>query len=247
MKHFQISFVEVFDNDNTISQYSHPTERPDLTRQQSYGTISSNAVTPDIFHKLIKDLVLPKVISVDGNKVTKVNMEMIDGYDCYYSTMGTRVYVCFTKKETPKILPIRLLCDLKSNETDVFDDDKLKFHINETLNLFHEELMAIRNENNGSTSTTEDAEEDLKDIVHIMNDNIDKFLQRQERISLLVDKTSQLNSNSTAFKQRAIKIKRKMWWHNLKGWSCLFFSLIILIFIICFIFYHETTGETPNI
>ncbi|GAV48878.1 hypothetical protein ZYGR_0N02830 [Zygosaccharomyces rouxii] len=138
-------------------------------------------------------MVLPKVVPIQGNKVTKLSLHLIDGYECYYTTaptedgVGFDVLVSFTRAHVPKILPIRL------------------------------------GEHGDGT------EADLQDIFQVMNDNIDKFLQRQERLSLLVDKTSQLNNNSLTFKRKANRIRQRMWWHRAKGITLLIFSIILCI------------------
>jgi hypothetical protein len=41
---------------------------------------------------------------------------------------------------------------------------------------------------------------------------LDKVLDRQERIELLVDKTEELNQSSIDFKKKSTALKRAMWW-----------------------------------
>lgn len=49
-----------------------------------------------------------------------------------------------------------------------------------------------------------------------MIENIDKVLERGERIDLLVDKSEALNEQSFVFKKNAKKLKDEMWWKNTK-------------------------------
>ncbi|EDO18217.1 hypothetical protein Kpol_543p47 [Vanderwaltozyma polyspora DSM 70294] len=249
MKQFNVSYIEVLQDGKTISScyYQH-------TGDISYGSISNedssvaNVVgTPDMFHKLIGDLVLPNIVHVDGNKVTKMSIQLIDGYDCYYTTSARnddnyKVFVCFTRIDVPKILPIRLLSDLKQltegeNRLEFDTDEELSLKCGEIIDAFRHDLITFRN-NNMDPSVSQSTDQDLDDIIQIMNDNIDKFLQRQERISLLVDKTSQLNDNSNTFKRKTVKLKNKMWWHRMKNITLVGFSIILCIAIV-FIFFFD--------
>lgn len=231
-----MSYVEVIEGGATVASCYQATEHGEGSSK--YGSVGDSVATPDLFHKLIGDLVVPKVVPVEGNKVTKVSLPLIDGYDCYYTTASSpsdenyKVFVCFTRTVIPKILPIRLLSDLKTQSRGINNDDELSLKVGEILDSFHEELRSYSNET--GTESADAAESDLQDIVQVMNDNIDKFLQRQERISLLVDKTSQLNNNSHTFKRKANRIKQRMWWHRMKNITLLVFAVILFISAILF-------------
>merc|ERR1712159_624205 len=46
--------------------------------------------------------------------------------------------------------------------------------------------------------------------------NIDKVLERGEKIELLVDKTDRLQGEASRFRGQAKKLKNAMWWKNAK-------------------------------
>lgn len=71
---------------------------------------------------------------------------------------------------------------------------------------------------------------ELNDLKKIMNDNVDRIMERNERIGLLVNKTDKINSNSNAFKRRTLLLKRKLWWNTIKFKA-------ILAFIVTFVGY----------
>ncbi|PRQ35866.1 putative Longin-like domain-containing protein [Rosa chinensis] len=50
----------------------------------------------------------------------------------------------------------------------------------------------------------------------VMMENIEKVLDRGEKIELLVDKTDNLRSQAQDFKQQGTKMRRKMWFQNMK-------------------------------
>ncbi|GAV53791.1 hypothetical protein ZYGR_0AK02930 [Zygosaccharomyces rouxii] len=226
MKKFQVSYVEVVHQGRCQASCFQQVEDTGST----YGSVGASAGSKELFQRLTHDMVLPKVIPVQGNKVTKLSLHLIDGYDCYYTTapteegVGFDVLVSFTRGHVPKILPIRLLSELKDPPLP-HTDNQLNQRICNVLDRFHGELLSYRDSGEHADGT----EADLQDIFQVMNDNIDKFLQRQERLSLLVDKTSQLNNNSLTFKRKANRIRQRMWWHRAKGITLLIFSIILCI------------------
>ncbi|CAR27797.1 ZYRO0D06842p [Zygosaccharomyces rouxii] len=226
MKKFQVSYVELVHQGSCQASCFQQVEETGST----YGSVGASAGSKELFQRLTHDMVLPKVVPIQGNKVTKLSLHLIDGYECYYTTaptedgVGFDVLVSFTRAHVPKILPIRLLSELKDPPLP-HTDSQLNQRICNVLDRFHGELLSYRDSGEHGDGT----EADLQDIFQVMNDNIDKFLQRQERLSLLVDKTSQLNNNSLTFKRKANRIRQRMWWHRAKGITLLIFSIILCI------------------
>ncbi|SCU86093.1 LANO_0C06700g1_1 [Lachancea nothofagi CBS 11611] len=221
MKHYNVTYVEVLRDGEVIAKYYK-------SPASGYGSMgkAGQIASPQIFERLTAELVIPKVVPLEGNKVTKVSSSLLDGFDCYYGTdTGNAVYVCFSPVDVPKILPLRVLTELKplSNKS----DRELDSNVQTIVQQFHEELLSYHD-----SSTAEATEQDLQDIIQLMNDNIDKFLQRQERVSLLVDRTSKLNQSSYNFKRKAVRIKTKMWWQNVKLCSTLIAVSVIVLVVI---------------
>ncbi|SCU87205.1 LAFA_0E05358g1_1 [Lachancea sp. 'fantastica'] len=226
MKKYNVTYIEALRDNKVIATYYNNSSE----NYGSLGRAGSNA-TPKVFRKLVDELVLAKVVPLEGNKVTKLSSSLLDGFDCYYGTeAGNMVYVCFSPANVPKILPLRILTELKSmaNET----DQELDSHVRTIVEQFYSELMSYRD-----SSTAEATEQDMQDIIQLMNDNIDKFLQRQERVSLLVDRTSKLNQSSYNFKRKAGRIKSKMWWQNVKMCTTIT-AVSVLIVTIVFLAVH---------
>ncbi|KAJ9086070.1 Vesicle membrane receptor protein (v-SNARE), variant 2 [Entomophthora muscae] len=49
-----------------------------------------------------------------------------------------------------------------------------------------------------------------------MQDNVEKVMEKQERLETLNDKADALNDNSMQFKRGANKVRKAMWWKDLK-------------------------------
>ncbi|GMH13252.1 hypothetical protein Nepgr_015093 [Nepenthes gracilis] len=72
----------------------------------------------------------------------------------------------------------------------------------------------------------------IAEVKGIMIDNIEKVLDRGEKIELLVDKTENLHFQADSFQRQGRQLRRKMWFQNLQmkliaGGSVLAFILIV--------------------
>ncbi|AMD18932.1 HBR031Cp [Eremothecium sinecaudum] len=226
MKTYNVTYVEIINNDNATTKCQWYGGDESQTR---YGAISNRAqkdISKDTFHRLVYDVIIPKVVHRKGNKITKTTVSLVDGYDGYYTTDDDGdILVSFASVETPKILPLRVLTQLKGMVS--VDDESLRNNITAIVTDFHKELLSYHD-----STMYEATDQDLQEIINVMNDNIDKFLRRQERITLLVDQTSQLNQNSFNFQRKAIKIKRNMWWRSFKFWAVCVLAAMSFLFIL---------------
>lgn len=56
----------------------------------------------------------------------------------------------------------------------------------------------------------------LEQVRAVMVENIDKVLERGDRIELLVDKTSTIQDNTFRFKKQSRRLRQAMWIKNAK-------------------------------
>ncbi|KAF5736658.1 vesicle-associated membrane protein [Tripterygium wilfordii] len=72
----------------------------------------------------------------------------------------------------------------------------------------------------------------VSEVKGVMMENIEKVLDRGEKIELLVDKTENLRSQAQDFRQQGTKMRRKMWFQNMKIKLIVLGIIIALILII---------------
>jgi vesicle-associated membrane protein 4 len=65
-----------------------------------------------------------------------------------------------------------------------------------------------------------------------MRDNINKVSQRGERLDALQDKTDNLAVSAQGFRRGANRVRKQMWWKDMKMRMCLIVGVIILLIII---------------
>jgi hypothetical protein len=59
-----------------------------------------------------------------------------------------------------------------------------------------------------------------------MKENIDKVLERDEKLHELDDRAEQLQYGAAQFETNATRLKRKMWWQNVKVNCFIYFRFI---------------------
>jgi vesicle-associated membrane protein 4 len=72
----------------------------------------------------------------------------------------------------------------------------------------------------------------IDDTVGIMRENINKVSQRGERLDSLQDKTDNLAVSAQGFRRGANRVRKQMWWKDMKMRMCLIVGVIILILVI---------------
>ncbi|KAL7584760.1 vesicle-associated membrane protein 721 [Lactuca sativa] len=74
----------------------------------------------------------------------------------------------------------------------------------------------------------------VSEVKGVMMDNIEKVLDRGEKIELLVDKTESLHSQAQGFRTQGTQLRRKMWLKNMKIKLIVLAIIIALVLIILF-------------
>ncbi|OAY28228.1 hypothetical protein MANES_15G051384v8 [Manihot esculenta] len=74
----------------------------------------------------------------------------------------------------------------------------------------------------------------VSEVKGVMMENIEKVLDRGEKIELLVDKTESLRSQAQDFRQQGTKVKRKMWIENMKM-KLIVFGIVVAMILIIFL------------
>jgi len=85
----------------------------------------------------------------------------------------------------------------------------------------------------------------------VMKNNIDKIIERGDRLDDLADRTDQLENSAIQFNVKATRIKRKMWWKNTKMMLILAAVVITIILILGVSLYFKFSGgggggDRPN-
>ncbi|VDB87673.1 Bgt-1485 [Blumeria graminis f. sp. tritici] len=72
----------------------------------------------------------------------------------------------------------------------------------------------------------------IDDTVGVMRENINKVSQRGERLDSLQDKTDNLAVSAQGFRRGANRVRKQMWWKDMKMRMCLIGGIVILLIVI---------------
>ncbi|KXJ93815.1 vesicle-associated membrane protein 4 [Microdochium bolleyi] len=84
----------------------------------------------------------------------------------------------------------------------------------------------------GGNARTQALQAQIDDTVGVMRDNINKVSQRGERLDALQDKTDNLAVSAQGFRRGANRVRKQMWWKDMKMRMCLIGGIIILLVVI---------------
>lgn len=83
----------------------------------------------------------------------------------------------------------------------------------------------------GKQDALGNVQRDIESVRGIMTENIERVLERGERIDLLVDKTDRLGVGAHDFRMRSRGLKRQMWWKNVKLMVLLGVVVVFLVYL----------------
>lgn len=90
----------------------------------------------------------------------------------------------------------------------------------------------------------------VDEVVGIMRVNVEKVLERDQKLSELGDRADALEQGASQFEQQAGKLKRKQWWANMKMMIIMGVIGVVLLIIIIVSFMPSGSSsdnkETPQ-
>ncbi|XP_029564618.1 vesicle-associated membrane protein 714 isoform X1 [Salmo trutta] len=104
------------------------------------------------------------------------------------------------------------------------------------------QLMADYSSQQPASSKLDSVQGQVNEVKVILKDNINKVLERGERLDDLVDKTHDLQATADSFQRTSTRVARKYWWKNAK--MMIIIGVIVLIILILIILF--ATGVIPS-
>ena len=74
--------------------------------------------------------------------------------------------------------------------------------------------------------------DDVEEVKGQMVQNIDKVIERGERLDDLNERTENLNARAGEFQTVSTRLKRKLWWQNVKLWIILIIIVLVILAVI---------------
>ncbi|KEF61916.1 vesicle-associated membrane protein 4 [Exophiala aquamarina CBS 119918] len=97
----------------------------------------------------------------------------------------------------------------------------------------------------GGNPRTAALQAQIDDTVNVMQENIKSVQRRGENIETLQGKTDNLAASAQGFRRGANRVRKQMWWKDMKMRMCLIVGIIILLIVII-VPAGELTTLAPN-
>lgn len=174
--------------------------------------------------------ILQKIPLHDDTKCTYVS----GSYHFHVIVDDGLIFLCMADEDFGKRQPYAFLEEIKRR----FVNSTLKqrartAHANEFRRDFGQVLasqMALfSGPSYDETDQISKVRREVNEVKDVMTQNIEKVLERGEKIDVLVGKTEHLDHNSQVFHKQAVRLRKKMWWKNQKMCLLLLFVLLVII------------------
>jgi vesicle-associated membrane protein 7 len=152
----------------------------------------------------------------------------------HYIVEDGLVYLCMADEEMSRRIPFAFLIDIKGRWKSAYGDGgstAMAYGMNEDFSKVLCKQMDFYS-NDPSADRINKVKGEIDEVKNIMVTNIERVLERGERIELLVDKTDNLSLQANTFKKKSSQLKRAMWWKNMKLWLIIIFVLLLVIYFI---------------
>ncbi|XP_018350701.1 PREDICTED: synaptobrevin-1 isoform X1 [Trachymyrmex septentrionalis] len=98
----------------------------------------------------------------------------------------------------------------------------------------------------GASKKLQQTQATVDEVVGIMKVNVEKVLERDQKLSELENRADALQQGATQFEQHAGKLKRKYWWKNLKMMLILGIICVIILIIIIASVVPSSSSDSDN-
>lgn len=145
-------------------------------------------------------------------------------------------YCVVAKEHVPKNVSSAFLVRLKDDFMKRYGGGKADTALAKSLNKeygpFIKQHIKYVLDHSEELDTLLKVQAQVSEVKNIMLDNIEKTLDRGEKLTELQDKTSDLHSQAQEFKKQGVKIRRKTWLKNMKIKLVVLGILLLLVIII---------------
>lgn len=176
-------------------------------------------------------VLLAKIPAVDG-RMTYV----YDEYVFHYIVESGICFLCMSDEQNRHRVPFAFLQDMKDlfRKKYGFETPQraIAFSFNEQFSKTIAERMSYYNDAGSNVDNLAAVKNQIEDVKGVMVENIEKVLERGEKIELLVDKTDRLNQQAFRFESSSRNLRRAMWWKNARWAMFLTVGVAFAIFAV---------------
>mmetsp|Transcript_5365 Transcript_5365/g.6530 ORF Transcript_5365/g.6530 Transcript_5365/m.6530 type:complete len:227 (-) Transcript_5365:284-964(-) len=177
-------------------------------------------------------VLLSKIPTQDGRMSYVYDQHMF-----HYVVEGGICYLCMSDEHNKHRIPYAFLNDIQSNFIARYGPEEpltaIAFSMNEEFSKIIQERMDHYNSEGADLEIDNigKVKSQIEDVKGVMVQNIEKVLERGEKIELLVDKTDRLNQQAFRFEASSRSLRRTLWWRKMRCYAFMGFVAVLVIYL----------------
>lgn len=195
----------------------------------------------------LASVILPKISHDSPQKLTYTHNQNLIHYIADAGSASNHAdslsapgltYLVVAKADLGRRVPFGFLVEIKKRFLASYDPEHTDFAALPAYGAaaYNAQLKSLMVEYGTTKGGQEDAfknvQGEIDNVRGIMTENIERVLERGERLDLLVDKTDRLGGSARDFRVRSRGLKRRMWWKNMKLMVMLCFVIVFLVYLL---------------
>ncbi|KAK9382413.1 synaptobrevin-domain-containing protein [Kockiozyma suomiensis] len=194
-----------------------------------YAPLRSNA-------NAVAALILPKIPAEDDTKLTYIHNNWLVHYITTAANEAVPdgvTFLAITLSTVPRRVPFAYLVDVQRKFNETFTEEQVgECDQPYALASFSHTLGQLMTKADSSQDRVAGVRQEIDQVKNIMSQNIERVIERGERIENLVDKTDHMNQTAFAFRKRSTALRREMWWKNKRLLVMIVIAVIFLIYVL---------------
>nr|GMD48708.1 vesicle-associated membrane protein 711 [Ipomoea batatas] len=168
---------------------------------------------------------------IPGNDDTNVSYSQ-DRYIFHVKRTDGLTVLCMADDVAGRRIPFAFLEDIHQRFVKTYGRAVLSAQAyamnNEFSRVLNQQMEYYSNDPNADRINRIKGE--MSQVRNVMIENIDKVLERGDRLELLVDKTETMQGNTFRFRKQARQFRSSVWWRNVK----LIVAVIVVLLVIAY-------------
>ncbi|XP_031103497.1 vesicle-associated membrane protein 711-like [Ipomoea triloba] len=169
--------------------------------------------------------------NIPGNDDTNVSYSQ-DRYIFHVKRTDGLTVLCMADDVAGRRIPFAFLEDIHQRFVKTYGRAVLSAQAyamnNEFSRVLNQQMEYYSNDPNADRINRIKGE--MSQVRNVMIENIDKVLERGDRLELLVDKTETMQGNTFRFRKQARQFRSTVWWRNVK----LIVAVIVILLVIAY-------------
>lgn len=201
-------------------------------------------------HENFSDIIesmLPNLPGYSDGKRTYTS----NNYDFHCLIENGLLYVCATDSGMKKEQPYGFLAEIKRR----FQSSTLASRVNtsgpgdldaEFDFVLSQQMQKFSQAGAGRSSALATVQAQVEEVKGVMSQNIERVLQRGDKLEDLMDKAEDLEAGAATFQKTSKKIRKRYWWRSTKMTIILVCVIFVLILVITLIALFSTGVLPPS-